>query len=84
MRTLFDADKANKEVRLIYTITLFQDLDPEARRQFQYNFDYIHQDPRFHAAGHRVGTVEESNFGTLPGEPLSGLVTKAIQSVSLT
>lgn len=78
LKTLFVVDKATKEIRLIFKITLFQDLDPEARWQFQYNFDYIRQDPGFHADGHRVGTVEESNLGTLPAEQLSGLFTKGL------
>lgn len=37
-------------MRLIYKITLFKDLSLEELRDFQYTFNYIDWDQKFHAA----------------------------------
>lgn len=49
-KIVYVIDSESQEVRLVYKITLFKDLSPEQLARFQFNFNYIQQDQKFHAA----------------------------------
>lgn len=49
-KTVYVVDSESREMRLIYKITLFKNLSPEQLWDFQYTFNYIYRDQKFHAA----------------------------------
>lgn len=48
-KTLLVVDLVTKQVRIVYKLTLFREMDSNLLQEFQFNFDYVCRDQTFHA-----------------------------------